>query len=150
MKTLRFNSPLMASDLKGWGVVPRKTYIGVFPDDIPDELLPHFVRGLWDGDGCIGSGKNARLGFANNEGVVWEVQRILRNIGVRANDYVVRHNEKTGHITRVLQVAAKEHIQSTLLWLQYDNPDVPALPRKRERALHILSGRTDWAASHSA
>lgn len=35
------------------GVHPRKTYNATWPTWMPDELVPHFIRGLMDGDGCI-------------------------------------------------------------------------------------------------
>lgn len=50
---LRVSSEHMFRDLVSHGVVPRKTYKN-HPPDIPDELTPHFVRGLVDGDGTIG------------------------------------------------------------------------------------------------
>lgn len=39
-------------DLVNLGVVPNKTYLVQFPN-IPTDLHRHFIRGLFDGDGCI-------------------------------------------------------------------------------------------------
>lgn len=49
------NSKEMVQDLLSKGCVPRKTFVIQFPDNniIPDTLIHHFMRGYFDGDGCI-------------------------------------------------------------------------------------------------
>ena len=54
--TLAIRSPQMAGDLARWGVTPRKTGREVCPA-LSAELLSHFWRGYFDGDGCIGVGR---------------------------------------------------------------------------------------------
>ena len=39
-------------DLSSHGIYPAKTYIVKYPN-IPDQLINHFMRGVFDGDGCI-------------------------------------------------------------------------------------------------
>ena len=43
-----------------YGVVDKKSYIIKFPreDQVPNHLLPHFIRGYFDGDGSIWKRKN--------------------------------------------------------------------------------------------
>lgn len=36
-----------------YGCIPNKSLILRFPKNIPEELMPHFIRGYFDGDGCI-------------------------------------------------------------------------------------------------
>jgi hypothetical protein len=43
----------MAKDLEKYGVVPRKSYITYLPQSIDDKMMPHLIRGIFDGDGCI-------------------------------------------------------------------------------------------------
>lgn len=45
----------MVRDLMELGCVPRKSLILKFPDEqqVPDTLIHHFMRGYFDGDGCI-------------------------------------------------------------------------------------------------
>lgn len=58
--------PFLEDSLKRWGVVPRKTYNFREPD-VPDELLPHFLRGWCDGDGMVYSyGTGARVCIAGS------------------------------------------------------------------------------------
>jgi len=47
-----FKSFKIATDLKQHYIVPRKTFIKKFPD-IPESLEKHFIRGVFDADGCI-------------------------------------------------------------------------------------------------
>lgn len=50
---LRIGSKRMYADLLEVGLLPNKSKIIRFPDDIPDKYLGHFVRGYFDGDGCV-------------------------------------------------------------------------------------------------
>ena len=43
----------MFADLKSIGVTPNKSKTVEFPSGLPDECLRHFVRGYFDGDGCV-------------------------------------------------------------------------------------------------
>lgn len=51
---LIYKNKIFVNNLKNLEVVPRKSLILKFPyDKIPDELVRHFIRGYFDGDGCI-------------------------------------------------------------------------------------------------
>ena len=49
---LKINSKILANDLIASGCVPKKSLILEFPV-IDKKILPHFVRGYFDGDGSI-------------------------------------------------------------------------------------------------
>lgn len=53
---LRINSKTIVKDIIAIGGKPAKSLDCVFPT-IPNEYLPDFIRGLWDGDGCISNSK---------------------------------------------------------------------------------------------
>lgn len=49
-----YRNKTLVDNLKNFGVVPRKSLILKFPyDKISDNLIKHFIRGYFDGDGCI-------------------------------------------------------------------------------------------------
>lgn len=48
----RIGSKLMYNDLLSLGVTPRKSLTILFPN-IPLAFLSHFIRGYFDGDGCL-------------------------------------------------------------------------------------------------
>jgi hypothetical protein len=50
------SSPDIVKDLGTYGVVPNKTFKLEFPSNIPDDLLRHYIRGFFDGDGCASRG----------------------------------------------------------------------------------------------
>ena len=50
---LRIGSKKMFDDLLKLGLTPRKSLTIKFPDNIPNDYFSHFVRGYFDGDGCI-------------------------------------------------------------------------------------------------
>lgn len=56
--TISMRSDKIAKDLSKFGVVPNKTEITFFPILSRKDLMPHLVRGMIDGDGCIRSTVN--------------------------------------------------------------------------------------------
>ena len=46
-------SPKMCSDLSHYGIVPKKGAVLDFPDFLEDDLMKHYLRGYFDGDGCF-------------------------------------------------------------------------------------------------
>ena len=53
IKALTVNSKPLVDALERWGVVPRKTLVYTLPS-MEGGLLPSYLRGYIDGDGCIG------------------------------------------------------------------------------------------------
>ncbi len=53
--TIYFNSKKMIQDLQRLGCTKRKTYTLRFPSlcQVPRNLIHHFMRGYFDGDGCV-------------------------------------------------------------------------------------------------
>ncbi len=50
----------MSAALEKHGVMARKTFKITFPYWLPENLMPHFIRGFNDGDGCIGISKKTK------------------------------------------------------------------------------------------
>lgn len=55
--TLAIYNRNISEDVEKLGVVPNKSLILQFPTFIPESLMRHFIRGYFDGDGCIWEGK---------------------------------------------------------------------------------------------
>ena len=64
---VRVSSPQIANDLEKYGIIRNKTYQTTHLPKIKESVLPHFIRGLIDGDGWITKGKNGRyyVGFCS-------------------------------------------------------------------------------------
>ena len=52
-------SERLVDSLISYGCVERKSLVLKFPD-LPESLIPHFIRGYFDGDGCVYTGKYIR------------------------------------------------------------------------------------------
>lgn len=53
MYELQMFSVHMCEQLADKGIVPNKSLVIGFPDWLDDNLISHYVRGVFDGDGCI-------------------------------------------------------------------------------------------------
>ena len=139
---ISFDSRIMGGDLEWWGVVPRKTYVGRIPDHIPADLMPHFMRGLIDGDGSVKVGytqgkEKWNVELTNNLPVITAAKSVFAEIGVTARSILKRRNEENGHETHFMYIGGKVNVQRALGWLAYES-DLPALHRKRETAIRLI------------
>jgi len=70
-------SKKLCNDLSKHGCVPKKTFILTFPD-LPEHLVHHFIRGYFDGDGCICiTNKRHDFSIVGREEFVQSIQTIL-------------------------------------------------------------------------
>lgn len=50
---LNFRNEKIKNDLMKYGCIPNKSLILKFPKSIKEEFIPAFIRGYFDGDGCL-------------------------------------------------------------------------------------------------
>ena len=128
---LYFFSKKIKEDLALYDIIPNKTYVDTnFTKNIKYELLPDFLRGFFDGDGCVTSA---------NGGIRWQLDGTSLETFLSILDYL-----KYNHITTVLENTAdnsctipryrlytysKERTQK-IFDLCYYNPSVIKLERK--------------------
>lgn len=83
MCRLSINSQKMCADLAKYGVVPNKTGKEYICDEIANsELLPHFIRGFFDGDGSIYNPKTAKWShfkICSNQNMLNQLVSLLKN-----------------------------------------------------------------------
>lgn len=53
-KMIHLSSKPLVEDLMKWGVCENKTYAKLSIPNLPEELVRHFIRGYFDGDGTVG------------------------------------------------------------------------------------------------
>ena len=61
------------------GCIPAKSKLLKFPtfDQIPEHLIAHFIRGYFDGDGCVWQGKRKKMFVETLNG---NKERIIHNV----------------------------------------------------------------------
>lgn len=68
----------MCRDLISHGCTPQKSLILEFPS-LNDKLLPHFIRGYFDGDGCIYLGKYKYvINFVGTKNFLTDLRNVLK------------------------------------------------------------------------
>lgn len=88
----------ICKQLNNKGCVPQKSLILKFPteDIVPKHLIRHFIRGYFDGDGCISINKelkNINFNILGTYDFLYEMQKILiKECGV--DETVIRLNGK--------------------------------------------------------
>lgn len=70
----------LCEDLVTLGATPRKSLTLKFPFFLSDTLLPHFIRGYFDGDGCVWSGKRKKMLVKDKTRPEGTRERIIHNV----------------------------------------------------------------------
>lgn len=79
-KVLRISSREMCKDISLLGGIKNKSLILQFPTCVPDSLIHHFIRGYFDGDGCIWNGKRKKSIVKDNKSKTGYRERIIHNV----------------------------------------------------------------------
>lgn len=93
----------MSDTLTKWGMVSNKSLILTFPDFLPENLIPHFLRGYFDGDGHVGK-KGYEASIVSTLSFCESVQNILTQLGIYSKIYNT-YNKETS--TRTLRTTRK-------------------------------------------
>ena len=102
----QFKSQHMSDRLTELGCVPRKSHILKFPteEQVPNHLLRHFIRGYFDGDGCItrsGCGQ-PQISMIGNIDFIEPLQKyLMKELGFRKTKLVCRWPDASPNIVSV-------------------------------------------------
>lgn len=79
---LQFSSVTIAKDIIDKGCVPNKTKILRFPteEQVPNHLIHHFIRGVFDGDGSVWEGKRKIMTVKDKTRKEGYRDRIVHNV----------------------------------------------------------------------
>lgn len=100
VKRLNLNSKYLSICLAKLGCHQAKTFTLRFPTEnqVPKELLRHFIRGYFDGDGCVSfytNRKTVMVNFAGNEQFITQLSNVLKTeLGIE-NIYCKKHSTKS-------------------------------------------------------
>jgi intein/homing endonuclease len=114
----------MKEDLIKHGCIPRKSLVLKFPKTVPIKLLSHFLRGNFDGDGCITeSHGQLQAFFLGTRSFLLSTLKILKGFGVNCNKI-----QKKGNIFR-LRITGIDNLTKLKKWM-YKNSKKFLLKRK--------------------
>lgn len=116
---MQFTNQEVKKVFDSYGVVPNKSFITAVPD-LPKEFLPHFVRGVFEGDGHIGKYKSSYTVSIVSASKVF-IDRLKEVIEDEiGGDRVVRF-DKRGKGLYLYNVYGKETINEFGKWIYPEN-----------------------------
>lgn len=126
MVLFKVQSPDLATDLAGWGIVPRKSRIVTWPHAVAADMQRGFLHGYFDGDGSLGHKPMPRWALVSGcEPFLRDAQAfVYKEIAVRVGGpYQDKRHNAAWSI-----VATGEPVRALDAWLQQDGL---GLARKR-------------------
>lgn len=145
MYKISASSHKMGNDLIKLGCVPAKSLILQFPtyNQVPEHLIHHFIRGFFDGDGCIGSSMPKR-----EDGITEKFVCSIISSNDFCNSFVNIIQEKTGLLfrfkkrqdrwnenTSVVEMGGNLQVEKFCSWIYQDA--TLFLTRKHDRYLRL-------------
>lgn len=130
-------STYLSNQLLNLGVPADKSYKITFPNFISDSLLKHFIRGYFDGDGCIGLSqrgwRSTQVRFTGNEHFLHDIQLVIKS---KTNVDMILYHEKKSKICDL----QKSGIFNVYQILQYLYKDAAIyLQRKYDRYINFAN-----------
>ena len=95
----------ICNDLISHGCVPRKSFILKFPT-LRDDLIRHFIRGYFDGDGCISINKDkhtVRVNFVGTEDMLKHIVEIFAKECGAHKPELIENSNNNGNIVYSIQ-----------------------------------------------
>ena len=113
------------SDLIKYGVLPRKSYLQFNIPKLDDNLMPHFIRGYFDGDGGLFYSNNKTIiTFTGNKQFLDDLKSYLKIDNVK-----LEQNIKS-KITYCLRLTKKDQVNNILNYMYLNSSPNNRLDRK--------------------
>ena len=123
--SISLHSKDMCMDLAKYGIVPKKCFTVQFPN-IRANLIRHFIRGYFDGDGSIYKRSNGGcISFSGNKQML---EGIVKHLPF---DATCRVGKGHGKMNYQLRISAQEQVEKLYFW--YYDDATTYLDRKKEK-----------------
>ena len=126
----------ISEDLYNHGCVPKKTFNLKFPSEnsLPKEFYSSFIRGYFDGDGCIYIGKNnIKSSICGYHPFICDLFDILKKENLNVKLYI---NKRIESFSELYIQGEKDNID--FYNYLYDESDL-FLDRKKEKFMNIIN-----------
>lgn len=127
MSRLCVNSTEFCSYLIEHGCIPNKTFILKMPQ-LSNDLMRHFIRGFFDGDGCFESGKHFMI--TKTESILNDMNNIISAILNIEHGKIYYYKNKDSRICD-LKFFKQDSVKKIYHWL-YDDSTI-YLERKKDK-----------------
>lgn len=133
---ITFRNQILVDKLAEFGCIPAKSLTMTFPEKIDIKYISHFLRGIFDGDGCVTYNKSRnyiKCGFTGNEEFLKSIKLHLKNlVGINSSLY----KSKTSN---ACQLDISGNIQSVkfLNWIYNESLDSNRMLRKYNKAMEL-------------
>jgi hypothetical protein len=144
---LVINSEKIVADLKKHGCFQKKTFKLEFPTTIENNLIKHFMRGYFDGDGCVTLSKNTlTFSIVGTENFVVKYKEILIKECLLSDTKLdTRHKERNNNIRSIR--FGGNIIVNRIYHFLYDNSSISLL-RKKNKFIDILEKKDYFCNSN--
>lgn len=117
---LLFFSSHMSKSLSDKGMVQNKSLVLKFPEWLDDNLISHFIRGYFDGDGCVHFAKNGNciINMTSTYAFCTYIKQYLESI-LKIHISISDASCHNG-VTKVLQISGKNQAKTFLDYIYKD------------------------------
>jgi transposase-like protein len=126
---IQFTAPELLHEFERHNLVPRKSLTLEFPD-LPQEMIPHFIRGVFDGDGSFFKQKSS-YGFSIVSGSETFIKNIKHAIEAQIGGSRNIQYDSRGNGLYLYNVYGKESLYKLGKWIYQD--DSFGMSRKKEK-----------------
>ncbi len=122
------------TNLTRYGILPNKTYLNYSFPYLPEELMPHFIRGYFDGDGCVYTKKQrynwvSAVSFTGHYNFISSLEAYLKSRNILFTK--VRTKQKKHQFDSVFEFEKKQDIKN-LYTFMYKDANI-YLTRKKDK-----------------
>lgn len=118
-------SKKMCNDLENLGIVEKKSLILDFPNKVPNNLISHFIRGYFDGDGYFGFHFRKDKYLAGSVSITStlsfcsRLSDILKD-NLDINTYIRKRHKNRATTTRMMDFGGNKQVLRFLDWIYKD------------------------------
>ena len=145
-KYFRITNKHLSDSLAKRGVVPFKGFTMPFPTDIPEELVHHFIRGVFDGDGCVYVNyktKRCSIEWLAPEQMGRTIQDyLIKYCGASNNKIKTSYTDANGNKIVTIRFSGNDQVPRIADWLYKDATIF--LERKKTKFDEIRLSREDF------
>jgi intein-encoded DNA endonuclease-like protein len=125
--------------LVNFGIFPRKTFLTEVTTKIPKNLLSHYIRGFFDGDGCVTYTSCPTINFTSGTyKMLTQLVEIFYEIGVRIKNKSKLPKIQNTNLNAYQLSYSGKNAQKILEWMYKDSNENIRLTRKYNKYISLF------------